>query len=293
MARVIVFTNMKITAEKLEWKLNQNGVKATALTGDVSQSKRQKTIEGIKEGSINVLVATDVAARGIHINDVTHVINYDLPEDAANYVHRIGRTARAGATGVAYSLGCENHVTNLPEIEKFIEAKLEKEWLEDAEIVKDSSGRFIAKRQRTGPSDRGGKTFKKSPSNKPNRSNKPKSSFNKNKPSQVKPKEDKTSKDSVSKEASTSTTKTKTTQSTSENRPKKPFKKNNYSKTNNDKNRPAKTYSKHKEKPKNERKSLDERMELYKNKYEDSSTQTVAKKKGLFGKVLGVFGKKS
>src|SRR3989337_64378 len=130
--RAIIFTNMKITAERLG-----KGLKARVLTGDVTQEKRQKIIDGMKAGTLNILVATDVAARGLHIEDVTHVINYDLPDDAANYVHRIGRTARAGKSGKAYSLVCEDHVLNLPEIEKYIERKLESEWIEDSELVKD------------------------------------------------------------------------------------------------------------------------------------------------------------
>lgn len=135
--RAIIFTNMKITAERLGRSLDANGMKAKVLTGDVTQEKRQKIIDGMKSGTLNILVATDVAARGLHIEDVTHVINYDLPDDAANYVHRIGRTARAGKTGQALSLACEDHVLNLPEIEKYIEKKLDVEWIEDEELVKE------------------------------------------------------------------------------------------------------------------------------------------------------------
>jgi len=135
--RAIIFTNMKITAERLGRSLDANGLKARVLTGDVTQEKRQKIIDGMKAGTLNILVATDVAARGLHIEDVTHVINYDLPDDAANYVHRIGRTARAGKTGQAFSLACEDHVLNLPEIEKYIERKLEVEWIEEDELVKE------------------------------------------------------------------------------------------------------------------------------------------------------------
>lgn len=135
--RGIIFTNMKVTAEKLGWKLIANGIPAKVLTGDVTQERRQKIIEGMKSGKVKLLVATDVAARGLHIDGVSHVYNYDLPEEAANYVHRIGRTARAGKSGKAYSLVCEDHVLNLPEIEKYIERKLESEWIEDAEFVKD------------------------------------------------------------------------------------------------------------------------------------------------------------
>lgn len=140
--RVIIFTNMKRTAEFLDWKLNRNGFPSEVITGDVSQSKRQRIIDGMKLGKIKFLIATEVAARGLHINNVSHVINYDLPNEAANYVHRIGRTARAGKTGKAYSLACEDHVLNLPEIEKFIDRKIEKEWVDESEMIQDKSGPY-------------------------------------------------------------------------------------------------------------------------------------------------------
>lgn len=126
----------------LGWKLAANGLPAKVLTGDVSQERRQKIIDGMKSGNVKMLVATDVAARGLHIDGITHVINYDLPEDAANYVHRIGRTARAGKSGKAYNLACEDHVLNLPEIEKYIERKIEKEWIETSEMAKDTAPEY-------------------------------------------------------------------------------------------------------------------------------------------------------
>ena len=140
--RVIIFTNMKRTAERLGWKLVGNGFQAKVITGDVAQSKRQKIIDRMKSGKVKILVATEVAARGLHIEDVSHVINYDLPNDAANYVHRIGRTARAGKTGVAYSLVCEDHALNLPKIESFIDCKIKKEWLDESEMVQDIAGSY-------------------------------------------------------------------------------------------------------------------------------------------------------
>ncbi|MBI5492812.1 MAG: DEAD/DEAH box helicase [Deltaproteobacteria bacterium] len=152
--RSIIFTNMKRTAEMLGWKLAANGFPAKVLTGDLSQERRQKVIEGMKSGKIKILVATDVAARGLHIEDISHVINYDLPDDAANYVHRIGRTARAGKSGKAYSLACEDHVLNLPEIEKYIERKIESEWIEDSEMVKDTAPRFNERPGREKPFER-------------------------------------------------------------------------------------------------------------------------------------------
>lgn len=153
--RVVIFVNMKRTAEMLGFKLNGNGFPVEVLTGDVSQSKRERIIRDVKSGKVRYLVATDVAARGLHIEGVTHVINYDLPEEAANYVHRIGRTARAGKSGKAYSLACEKYVLNLPEIEKFIEHKVEKEWIEESEMVADKAGHYSGRRRRgPGPSSR-------------------------------------------------------------------------------------------------------------------------------------------
>lgn len=146
--RSIIFTNMKRTAEMLGWKLAANGLPAKVLTGDVSQDRRHKIIDGMKSGNIRMLVATDVAARGLHIDGITHVINYDLPEDAANYVHRIGRTARAGKSGKAYSLACEDHVLNLPEIEKYIERKIENEWIETSEMAKDTAPEYRGGREK-------------------------------------------------------------------------------------------------------------------------------------------------
>lgn len=145
--RAIIFTNMKRTAEMLGVKLTGNGLPAKVLTGDITQERRSKIIEGMKSGKLRILVATDVAARGLHIEGITHVFNYDLPDDAANYVHRIGRTARAGKTGTAYSLVCEDHVLNLPQIETYIERKLEPEWIEDGELVKDTAPAFIHRRR--------------------------------------------------------------------------------------------------------------------------------------------------
>ncbi|MCK5237844.1 MAG: DEAD/DEAH box helicase [Deltaproteobacteria bacterium] len=146
MKRVMIFTNMKRTAEELEWKLKGNGFPVKVLTGDVSQSKRKRTIDDIKAGKIKILVATDVVARGVHIEDVSHVINYDLPSEAPSYVHRIGRTARAGKVGTAYSLVCEDHAINLPEIEKYIERKIQVEWIDESELVEDKAGPYRRKR---------------------------------------------------------------------------------------------------------------------------------------------------
>ncbi|MEE9613515.1 MAG: DEAD/DEAH box helicase [Thermodesulfobacteriota bacterium] len=164
MERAIIFTNMKRTAEMLEWKLAGNGFSAEVLTGDVTQSRRQRIIDGMKSGKLRILVATDVAARGLHIEDVSHVINFDLPQEAASYVHRIGRTARAGKSGKAYSLVCEEHAWNLPAIEEFIERKIEVEWLKEEEMVEDKAGSYRKKRPPRKEAERGrGKSSRSGP----------------------------------------------------------------------------------------------------------------------------------
>ncbi len=119
--RCVVFINTKHMAEKIEAWLNANDFKSGMLSGDVPQKKREKLLGQFKEGEINVLIATDVAARGLHIPDVNFVVNFDLPTDAEDYVHRIGRTARAGASGTAISLICETYAMNIVDIEQYIE----------------------------------------------------------------------------------------------------------------------------------------------------------------------------
>src|SRR5882757_5899089 len=118
--RTMVFVNTKRIAEVLERTLTANGFVAQALSGDVPQTKRLKMMRDFHNGDIAVLIATDVASRGLHIPDVSHVFNFDLPNDAEDYVHRIGRTARAGAEGDAISFGCEEYAISLPDIERYI-----------------------------------------------------------------------------------------------------------------------------------------------------------------------------
>ena len=118
--RTMVFVNTKRIAEVLERTLTANGFVAQAISGDVPQTKRLKMMRDFHNGDIAVLIATDVASRGLHIPDVSHVFNFDLPNDAEDYVHRIGRTARAGAAGDAISFGCEEYAIALPDIEQYI-----------------------------------------------------------------------------------------------------------------------------------------------------------------------------
>lgn len=118
--RGMVFINEKRTGEKLAASLAKYGFKVGIISGDVQQRKRMKILEMFTKGELKLLIATDVASRGIHVDDVTHVFNYDLPEDAESYVHRIGRTGRAGAEGIAISFACERYCFEVPAIEAYI-----------------------------------------------------------------------------------------------------------------------------------------------------------------------------
>ncbi|MBI3608147.1 MAG: DEAD/DEAH box helicase [Nitrospirae bacterium] len=129
--RVLIFVNTKHVGERLTDVLNHQGYTARALTGDIPQNKRLKYLERFKSGELKILVATDVASRGLHIEGVSIVVNFDLPQDREDYVHRIGRTARAGATGKAISLACEEYVMTLDDIEAFTGHKVPVEWAED------------------------------------------------------------------------------------------------------------------------------------------------------------------
>src|SRR5512146_853236 len=122
--RTMIFVNTKRMAERLETVLNANGFHAQALSGDVPQQKRLRFLRDFHNGDLAVLIATDVASRGLHIPDVSHVFNFDLPQDSADYVHRIGRTARAGAEGDAISFACEEYAVSLPDIEGYIGHKI-------------------------------------------------------------------------------------------------------------------------------------------------------------------------
>jgi ATP-dependent RNA helicase RhlB len=122
--RTMIFVNTKRVAERLESTLRANGLHAQALSGDVPQNKRLKFLRDFHNGDLAVLIGTDVASRGLHIPDVSHVFNFDLPQDAPDYVHRIGRTARAGTDGDAISFACEEYAVALPEIEAYLGHKI-------------------------------------------------------------------------------------------------------------------------------------------------------------------------
>jgi ATP-dependent RNA helicase RhlB len=133
--RTMVFVNTKRVAELLERTLMANGFVAQALSGDVPQNKRLKMMQDFHNGDVAVLIATDVASRGLHIPDVSHVFNYDLPNDAEDYVHRIGRTARAGTDGDAISFGCEEYAISLPDIERYIGHQVPRASIELADLA--------------------------------------------------------------------------------------------------------------------------------------------------------------
>ncbi|NCA68797.1 MAG: DEAD/DEAH box helicase [Sphingobacteriia bacterium] len=137
-ARIMVFVNTKREADRVWGYLQGNGINTAVLSGDVPQKKRLRLLKDFSEGRLPVLVGTDVAARGLHIPDVTHVVNYDLPEDPEDYVHRIGRTARAGAAGDAIGFVCETYAFCLPDIESFIGAKIPVEPVDPAVLAEVS-----------------------------------------------------------------------------------------------------------------------------------------------------------
>ena len=122
--KAIVFANRRDQCRDLEENLRNQGVKVAMMSGEIAQNKRLKTLDQFKRGAIQVLVATDVAGRGIHVDGVTHVFNYNLPENAEDYVHRIGRTGRAGQHGISVSLAGEDDSFSLPAIETYISQKL-------------------------------------------------------------------------------------------------------------------------------------------------------------------------
>jgi ATP-dependent RNA helicase RhlB len=137
MERTMIFINTKREGEYLHDRLNANGFPCRLISGDVDQKKRLRILEDFKDGKLPILIATDVASRGLHIDGVSHVINYDLPQDCEDYVHRIGRTARAGAEGKAISLADEDGVLYLEAIEEYIKHKIPSEWAEDELFVND------------------------------------------------------------------------------------------------------------------------------------------------------------
>ena len=140
--RAMIFINTKRGGERLAWALHENGIPAANMSGDLPQKKRLRIIEALKSGEIRYLIATDVASRGLHVSELSHVFNYDVPNDPDSYVHRIGRTGRAGASGRAITLACEDFVMNLPYVEQLIEMKIPVEHGEDDLYLADNSRSF-------------------------------------------------------------------------------------------------------------------------------------------------------
>ena len=148
--RVLIFCNMRGTTEKIGRLLDRQKYSVGVLSGDVPQKKRERLLTEFTLGRLQMLVATDVAARGLHIPSVSHVFNFDLPQDPEDYVHRIGRTARAGASGHAISFACEDHAFSLIDIESFIGHTLNKQEIlpQDIAPLKTSHQDKVGKPQR-------------------------------------------------------------------------------------------------------------------------------------------------
>ena len=154
--RVLIFANTKATVEWLSVKLKGNGYPVKGLSGNLNQRQRLKIINQFKSGDLKILVATDVASRGLHVEEISHVINYDLPQDREDYIHRIGRTARAGMSGKAISFACEEYVYSLEAIEEYLGEKIPVVWPEEDWFLSDRSRKpRRADRRKAGQKKRG------------------------------------------------------------------------------------------------------------------------------------------
>ncbi len=146
--KILIFCNTKAEAERLERKLNFNDYNAGQISGDLPQRARIRILEQFRTGKVDILIATDVASRGLHVDNITHVINYDLPQDPEDYIHRIGRTARAGARGTAITLCCENYVHHLEKVEDLLKQKIPVEWPEDDMFIQARAGTPTRRREK-------------------------------------------------------------------------------------------------------------------------------------------------
>jgi ATP-dependent RNA helicase RhlB len=154
--RSIVFINTKRVAEKVYAWLEGNNYKSALLSGDVPQKKRQTLLKKFQDGEFNTLVATDVAARGLHIPEVSHIFNFDLPQSGEDYVHRIGRTARAGASGFAISFACEDFAHYIMDIEEYIDQKIGRQAVTSDLLIKPQPPIKMERRPRPGGNRGGG-----------------------------------------------------------------------------------------------------------------------------------------
>ncbi|MCF8033546.1 MAG: DEAD/DEAH box helicase [Desulfarculaceae bacterium] len=149
-SRLMIFTNTKRVVDMLTFKLKAHGLPAEGISGDITQPKRLKLMESFKKGDLKILVATNVAARGLHIDNVSHVINYDVPADPEDYVHRIGRTARAGAVGKAITLCCDEYATHLPYVEEYLGDKIPVVFAEEDMFLPDDTPAYRRPPRRDG-----------------------------------------------------------------------------------------------------------------------------------------------
>jgi ATP-dependent RNA helicase RhlB len=172
--RTMVFVNTKRQADQLARLLQHNGMAAQAISGDVPQKKRIRMLREFQSGDLQVLIATDVASRGLHVPDVSHVVNYDLPQDPEDYVHRIGRTARAGASGDAISFACETFAFTLPEIETFLGHRIPTQSIDHENLPAVEAAPYKPRtRQRPAGSGKHGKKKRRGRSSGRNRHSKP------------------------------------------------------------------------------------------------------------------------
>jgi ATP-dependent RNA helicase RhlB len=169
-SRTMIFVNTRRECERLRDRLLANGINAEALSGDVPQRKRLRMLKDFQSGELAVLIGTDVASRGLHVPGVSHVFNYDLPQDPEDYVHRIGRTARAGAAGDAISFGCEAYAISLPDIEDFIGRKIPVATFDRSKLISELPPTPSHRPHRHGPApgpggQRGGNPRRRRPPN--------------------------------------------------------------------------------------------------------------------------------
>jgi ATP-dependent RNA helicase RhlB len=284
--RSLIFTNTKRMAERLESYLQANGYSAAALTGDVPQKKRQATLERFKNKKLNILIATDVASRGLHIDAVTHVFNFDLPQDAEDYIHRIGRTARIGATGIAIALAGEEDAFYLEAIEK-LSGKIPVIWAEEEDFIrkfKRPSRQSYESRDRRGasPQSRGrrGDSYKERSSRKPG-NRKPKSTRpgSKSEPA--------TNSSQKSRAGDSNPSRNNTNQKTGQNQNQE-----QKSSKNRSRRRPPRKYDNNSQPKTDNRKKSVKTTENRKAPIKKAPvTPPEPKKKGLFEKIVGIFKK--